>query len=317
VSKESRRAARNAARAASAPAGAGQRPSTGQRPASTGPSGTPRAGRRERPRRFEERPFLERYRGLLIGAVVVAVAVVAAGLVFAGATQAAYSCSLEWEPTPTASPAAGATPRLGYAQDNMGNSHQVTKPQTYVFCPPASGNHFNVVGQGPIKPRVFGPNDSVTPMNWIHNLEHGGLVVLYRGDSDGATPAGQDRFKQFFESFPPGPICNTPPGSLSPVIARFDQMKWPFAALVWGRVLPLEQWDPDEVLQFYATESVRLDANGDYVTPPEPQAAGCPAPSHSPAPSAEPSDSAAPSGSIEPSAVPDSSGSAAPSPASS
>src|SRR5215211_7609117 len=126
-------------------------------------------------------------------------------------------------------------------------------------------------------------------MNWIHNLEHGGLVVLYRGDGEGATAAGQDAFKAFFDSFPPGPICNTPPGSLSPVIARFDQMQWPYAVLVWDRVLPMETWDPGLALQFYATESVRKDAEGQYVAPPEPAAAGCPAVSPSPAPSAAPS----------------------------
>jgi len=134
-------------------------------------------------------------------------------------------------------------------------------------------------------------------------------VVLYRGDSEGATPSGQAALASFFDSFPAGPICNTPPKTLSPVIARFDQMKWPYAVLVWGRVLPMETWDPAQALQFYATESVRLDANGDYVAPPEPGLAGCPAPSHSPAPSAEPSASLEPSASSAASAPPGASGS--------
>ena len=69
----------------------------------------------------------------------------------------------------------------------MGASHEVSRPQRYTFCPPASGSHYNAAGLGPIVPRVFGPDDSVGPPNWIHNLEHGGLVILYRGDSEGAT----------------------------------------------------------------------------------------------------------------------------------
>jgi hypothetical protein len=310
VSKESRRAARNAGRPGAT------------RPESAGPSGATRAGRRERVRRTQQKPFLERYRSLLIGAVVVAVAAVVVGLVVTQTTMASYSCSIEWEPAPTASPAAGATARLGYAQDDMGNSHAVQRPQRYTLCPPASGNHYNQPGTlGPIVPRVYGPSDNVGPPNWVHNLEHGAIVVLYRGDSPGATAEGQQAFRSFFETFPPSPICQLAAGRLSPVIARFDDMKWPFAALVWDRVLPLETWDPALVLQFYATESERLDADGAFVAPPEPQCAApsqsappsesaAPIPSESSAPAASESAapaSAAPSGSAAPSASPGSS----------
>ena len=40
------------------------------------------------------------------------------------------------------------------------------------------------------------------PPNWIHNLEHGALVVLYRNDSTGATSAGQQAFRDFYDAFP-------------------------------------------------------------------------------------------------------------------
>ncbi len=297
MSKESRRAARNAARPGST------------RPDSTGPSGSARAGRRERVRRVEHRSAFERYRTVLIGSAVAIAAAVVIGLVFTQSTQASYTCSIEWEPTPTASPAPDTTNRLGYVQDSMGVQHNVPRPFRYTFCPPASGPHYNGSGLGPIVPRVFGPDDSVGPPNWVHNLEHGALVVLYRGNSPGATPEGQTAFRSFFDTFPPSPICQLPAGRLSPVIARFDQMKSPYAALVWGRVLPMETWDPALVLQFYATESERLDSNGEFVAPPERQ---CDPPSQSPGPSdaAIPSDSAAPAASASPAASP---GSPAPS----
>lgn len=306
MSKESRRAARNAARG-----GQGG-------PGSTGPSGSPRAGRRERVRHFEQKAFLERYRSLLLGAVFVAVAAVVIGLVVTQTTSAAHTCSIIWEPAPTASPAAGATSRLGYAQDVMISTHEVVRPQNYTFCPPASGKHLNATGQGPIVPRLFRPDDSVGPINWVHNLEHAGLVVLYRGDSPGATADGQQAFRTFFDTFPLSPICEVPAGRLSPVIARFDQMTWPYAALVWGRVLPLETWDPALVLQFYATESERLDADGAFVIgfPPEPQCVlpspsaapsqpVAPSPTASGAPAASGSGSPAASGSTAPSASPE------------
>jgi hypothetical protein len=113
-----------------------------------------------------------------------------------------------------------------------------------------------------------------------------------------------------------------PRGVISPVIARFDQMPHPYAALVWGRVLYLDAWDPTTVLQFYATESERLDANGAMVAPPE--KAYCnpsPPPSGEPAGSAgassgspaAPSDAASPAASVAESAAPVASPSPAPS----
>jgi hypothetical protein len=256
---------------------------------------------------------------VIVGIVVVAVAAVVAGLVFVQSTQASYTCTIEFNPSPTPSLAPDSTARLGFAQDSMANSHEVSKPQRYIFCPPASGNHYSGAGIGPIVPRVFGPDDAVGPPNWIHNLEHGGLVILYRGDSEGATPAGQQRFQEFFDAFPPGPICDTPPGRLSPVIARFDSMAWPYAALLWTRVLPLPEWDPNLALQFFETEAVRLDAEGQYIAPPEPEAAGCPpAPVTSPGASPSAAPSQAPSPAASPSAAPASTEpSASPSPAAS
>jgi Protein of unknown function (DUF3105) len=305
VSKESRRAARNAARTGSTGSG------------STGPSGSPRAGRRERVRHVEQKSFLDRYRGLLIGLAVALVAAGVVGITIVQSTQAAFTCTIVWDPSPTPSPAAGSSARLGFAQDDMGALHSVSRPQRYTFCPPASGNHYNQVGLGPITPHVYKPDDNVGPMNWIHNLEHGAVVVLYRSDSDGATADGIARFQAFFDAFPPSPLCQVPPGRLSPVIAKFDQMKWPFAALVWHRVLPMETWDPALVLQFYATESERRDADGAFVAPPEPQP-DCAAHTFTPSagPSAEPSGSTAPSESAAPatSESPAASGSPAPSP---
>ena len=74
MSKESRRAARNAAR-------------TG----STAPSGAERAGRRDRVRPYDQKSFFERRRSLIIGGVVVLVGAVVVGLVVVQSTQAAFT----------------------------------------------------------------------------------------------------------------------------------------------------------------------------------------------------------------------------------
>ena len=255
-----------------------------------------------------------------MGGVIVAVVAVLAGLIFLQATQAAYTCATIWTPAPTPSPLPGASNRLGYVQPDMGNTHvPAGKSQKYTYCPPASGNHINTQGVGPISPaRIFKPTDTVVPQQWIHNLEHGALVILYKTDSPGATAEGMAQFQKFFDAFPASPICQVPPHKLSPIIAPFNDMPTPFTALVWDRVLPMDTWDPTLALKFYQTESERLDANGDLVAPPETQ---CPAPSKSPSPSestapsgsATPSGNAAPTDSAAPAASPQPSPSTSPS----
>jgi len=324
VSKESRRAARAARESRRLGAAGTSRPADSQAGSSGSaagsaasgvsgpgsirrPAGAPtRAGRRERVRRYHEPTFLERYRALLIGVSGIAILAVVVGIVFINATQPVYACTSLFDPSPTPTVSPGSSTRLGFPEDDMGNSHVVSRPQTYLLCPPASGNHINAVGQGPITPRVYKPSDSVGPPNWVHNLEHGGLVVLYRNDSPGATTAGLQAFQQFFDSFPTSPICKIPKGVISPVIARFDQMPHPYAVLVWDRVLYMDTWDPALAIRFFNEESERLDADGALVAPPE-DATGCKARIASPSPSgsAQPSaaGSAAPSTSPEPSAA--------------
>ena len=255
-------------------------------------SNRPRAGRRERQRvTYQRQSFLERYRAaVIIGAALIGVVVIA-GFVFYSATQPAYACSTIWTPSPTASPSPGQTPNLGYPQPDMGHTHVgVGDKVTYTYCAPASGNHINRPGTaGPIPARVYGPSDSVIPQNWIHNLEHGGLVVLYKGDSAGATSDGQAALKTWQANFPPVANCG-------PVVARFDQMSTPFQAMVWGRVLMMDSWDPDLVNQFWQQWGGRTNL--------EPL---CPTPN---SPSASPGASAAPSGTPVPSASAGSSDSA-------
>ena len=77
---------------------------------------------------------------------------------------------------------------------------------SFTYCPPASGRHYNASGAGPISPRLYGPDDRVNPQGWIHNLEHGGLVLLYRGDGPGATEDGQAQLRAFFDLAGAGPF---------------------------------------------------------------------------------------------------------------
>ena len=177
----------------------------------------------------------------------------------------------------------------------MGRNHvPVGDKITYTYCPPASGSHLNAAGAGPIRPLLYGPNDSTVPEGWIHNLEHGAMVIVYRGrDGDpGITTAGQQALRTLYDNFPNSPVCGIAPGtSVGPVIARFDQMATPYAAIVWDRVLPLQTLDTAQILAFY-------EQWGEKTNPEAQCAAASAAPSAAPstAPSAAPStESSAPS----------------------
>ena len=258
--------------------------------------------------------FRERYRTAIIVVAALAGIALLSTFVFLSAAQPAYACSTVWSPAPTASPTAGATPALGYVQPEMGRTHvAINTKVTYTYCAPASGNHFNRpgAGGGPIPARLYGPNDNIIPQGWIHNLEHGAIVILYRGNSAGATPEGQAQLRALYERFPNSPVCDIPKGEIAPVMARFDQMSTPFQAIVWGRVLPLETLDDAAILAFYQQWGERTNPEK-QCAPASASPSVTTAPSDSATPSTAPSTSAAPSGSTAPSAAP--SASTAPSP---
>ena len=201
-----------------------------------------------------------------------------------GQTQKAYACSILLDP---ASPVPGASAVTGQAEDDQARRHVLAGAQvTYTFCPPASGSHYNIAGLGPIEPRFYGPNDVAEPQGWLHNLEHGAMVVLYSCARNGCDSGSLDRLKQLVTTLPDSPVCKLKAGRISPVVARFDEMKAPFAAVVWNRVLFQNTLDIGQIEQFYANEAER--------TNPEPQCDMSMSASPSPG-STGPTESASPS----------------------
>lgn len=257
MSKQSRRPARSASQSvAPAPeptaSGSGARRSgdgstTG---GARGPSGAARQGRRERARPAPvPRSFLERNR-LAIG-IAAAVSVVAlAGVFFLlSNAQPAFACSSLLTPAPAATPGPSGSPApLGQPADDLGREHIAAGTSySYAYCPPASGPHYGTAPDGPIDFRYYGPGETTKPEGWVHNLEHGGMVVLYRcsGSCDQAT---LDQLQQFEANLPASPICGLPDWA---VVTRFDQMDAPVAVIVWDRVLFQQKVDTTQLLGFF------------------------------------------------------------------
>ena len=249
-----------------------------------------------------QRTFIERHRNQLIWGGILAGVVLIGAFVLLSASQPAYACSIQLDPA-SATPGASI---VGQPEDDMTRGHvAVGSPVTYTFCPPASGKHYNAPGQGPIQPRFYGPEDTALPESWVHNLEHGGLVVLYNCARNGCNADAQNQLKQLAVNFPASPRCHIAGGLLSPVIARFDQMKASFAAIVWDRVLFQDTLNTADMLQFFK--------NVGETTNPEqqcnPNASGSPSVSGNPAspdatnPAVNPAGSASPGASATSSAV--------------
>ncbi|MDP9482640.1 MAG: DUF3105 domain-containing protein [Chloroflexota bacterium] len=286
-----------------------------------GPAGETRRGRRERERErertrsrttYRRRPFLERNRGAVLALAAIAAVVLAGGFVVIQANSKAYACSTQTNPAPAASAQADGSPvPVGQVQPDLGRNHILAPAnQRYAACPPASGPHYPPP-DGPIPARYYSPDDSTLPQGWIHNLEHGGLVILYSCDNGACDATTQQALQDLFASFPESPVCKLAKGTIGPVITRFEEMKAPIAALLWGRVLLQDKLDTAQVLEYFRTQAELHN--------PEPQCAR-PSPAPSPGPSGSPgaspgaSSSAAPSSDTSPSTSPATSAGPSPSP---
>lgn len=124
----------------------------------------------------------------------------------------------------------------------------------YAFCPPTSGRHINLPPRGPIPNRLYPPTEEIVPNGWVHNLEHGAVVVLYKcpGGAVGAEgcPTAEDmaQMQAWLDQAPDNHVAT---GCAKKVlVGRFDTMTTRFALLAWGRAMLVDEFDLDTALTF-------------------------------------------------------------------
>ena len=154
--------------------------------------------------------------------------------------------------SPSASPTAQPepTPRVGFTTTLLGRDHVRDPNQaiSYGFCPPNSGEHINASNRGPIRAGVYPDSEEQRPGGWIHNLEHGYVVALYRCiEGECPSEAEMAQLQAFFDQAPTSvnPTCPT-----KVIVARFDSMDTRFALLAWGRAYMTDEFDLDTALTF-------------------------------------------------------------------
>jgi hypothetical protein len=137
-------------------------------------------------------------------------------------------------------------PYVGQPIDEMPHTH-VNPPVTvtYEHNPPTSGCHYNLgYGNAPIQAGVY--NQSVPSEYWVHNLEHGYIVVLYNCPS--ACTTEFDQLHSWYKSLPPTPGVPYAKALVLP----FTNMDVPFAVESWDWYDPMPVFSLDEVKKFYA-----------------------------------------------------------------
>lgn len=107
----------------------------------------------------------------------------------------------------------------------------------YRAHPPASGPHY----PAPAPAGVY--VQGLEPGFWVHNLEHGYVVVLYK------PPIAADlvtQFRAMLQEFPPSKF-----GNVKLVFAPYENMLHRFAVLSWDWRMWLDLFDRTKVLEFY------------------------------------------------------------------
>ena len=121
---------------------------------------------------------------------------------FVGNSTCDTNGQVPYSPSP---PNTNAAP-VGHPIDEMPHLHVAEGTVvTYNHNPPTSGCHYNLgYGKAPIASGVYLPsNTTLTPEYWVHNLEHGYVVVSYN------CPTGCDSDFQalnaWYHTLPPDP----------------------------------------------------------------------------------------------------------------
>lgn len=184
---------------------------------------------------------------MAIVAVVVIGAIVVLGVGLFGSSASPYSCGSQLQPR------ADATVANPIVTPDEGRSHVALGSKTeYASCPPASGPHYaESGGVAPLRPAFYDPGARIGPGNWVHNLEHGYVVALYRC-TDGQCPSNDvlGELRQFVVNGPPTETATACGFGSKVLAARFDDMATTFALLAWDHVLLLDSFDPSVGLDF-------------------------------------------------------------------
>jgi hypothetical protein len=131
-----------------------------------------------------------------------------------------------------------AVPNEGWAHVAEGSAI------TYRNNPPASGPHY------PVWARFEAFSQAIPRGYWVHNLEHGAAVLLYRPDAPASV---QQALRDAFAGLPDDPICGNKRALLTPD----PSLDRPVAVVAADAALLGQCVDPAAVRQFVVAQRGR------------------------------------------------------------
>lgn len=150
---------------------------------------------------------------------------------------------------------------FGLAASSIGRAMPVERaehvpegtPLDHATRPPTSGKHFDAWYP------TYGVVEQPVPAgNWVHNLEHGAVALLYNCPS--GCPELVQQIKELHASLPRG--RNARRGAARMLAVPYADMDHKLAVVAWGWLLELDEFDADKIRRFY---DARIDRGPECV----------------------------------------------------
>jgi hypothetical protein len=136
---------------------------------------------------------------------------------------------------------------VGQPVPDEGRNHvdPSTSP-TYQSYPPASGPHYSVAGSAPVPWQTIG---TLLEGQYIHNLEHGGIVILYNCPSGNDCTTLKNQLENYVKNLAPvEPTFNEVKVVMSPYS---HGMQKKVAVVAWDYIEFLDGYDQNAITRFY------------------------------------------------------------------
>ena len=151
-------------------------------------------------------------------------------------------------PQPGIRPAIGAAQEVGERMPVQPGVH-IPPPQQaqYSTNPPTSGQHYSLPGQAPTAWGFY--DHAVQPEYWVHNLEHGGVVILYTCPTPADSSCADDEhlISEFVSTAPKDSLFQ----EVKIVATEYPVPGHRFAMVAWGWRLFMDSWDDAAAERFY------------------------------------------------------------------
>jgi len=140
---------------------------------------------------------------------------------------------------------------IGTAVPDEGRNHvDASTTPTYKFYPPASGPHYSATGIAPVPWKTIATSSSpLAEGQYIHNLEHGGMAILYNCPSGADCTTLQNALENYVMNLAP---IEPTFGEVKVVMTPYSQgMQKKVALLAWDYIEFLDAYDQNAITQFY------------------------------------------------------------------